>query len=246
MSDSLQPHELQRARPPCQSPTPGVYSNSCPMSRWCHPTISSSVVPFSSCLQSFLNIKVFSNESAHHIRWPKYWSFSFSISPSNEHQGQISLRMDWLDLLAGQGTLKSLLQHHTSKASLLRRLSAFFIVQLSHPHMTSGKTIALVICTFVSKVTSLFFNTLSTFVKAFLPRSKHLLISRLQSLSAVFLEPKKINSVTVSTFSPSICHEVMGLDAMILVFWMSSFKPGFSLSSFTLIKRSLVPVPFLH
>ena len=137
MSDSLRPHELQHARPPCPSPTPGVYSNSCPLSRWCHPTISFSVVPFSSHLQSFPirvfpSIRVFSNESVLRIRWQKYWSFSFSISPSNDYSGLISFRMDWLDLLAVQGSLKSLLQHHSSKASILW-CSAFFIVQ-SHIH----------------------------------------------------------------------------------------------------------------
>ena len=135
--------------------------------------------------------QVFSNESALHIRWPKYWSFSFNISSSNEHPGQISFRMDWLDLLAVQGILKSFLQHHSSKASVLRR-SAFFIVQLSHPYMTIGKTIALTRWTFVDKVTPLLFNTSSRFVIAFLPRSKCLLISWLQAPSAVILEPKKI------------------------------------------------------
>ena len=152
MSDSLQPHEPQHARLPYPSPTPVVYSNSCPLSRWYHPTISSSVVPFSSCLQSsiFPSIRVFSNESALRIRWPKYWSFSFNISPSNEHSGLISFRMDWFDVLAVQGTLKSLLQHHSSKASILRR-SAFFIVQLSHPYMTTGKTTALTRRTFAGK-----------------------------------------------------------------------------------------------
>ena len=130
--------------------------NSCLSSRWCHPTISSSVVPFSSRLQSFPASRVFSNESVLHITWPKYWSFSFSISPSNEYSGLISFRMDWLDLLAVQGTLKSLLQHHSSKASILRR-SAFFIVQLSHPYMTTGKTTALTRQTFVGKAMSLFF-----------------------------------------------------------------------------------------
>ena len=119
MSNSLQPHGLQHARPPCPSPTPGVYSNSCPLSQWCHPAISSSVVPFSSCPQSFPASGSFSNESALCIRWPKYWSFSFNISPSNQHPGLISFRMDWLDLLAVQGTLKSLLQYHSSKASIL-------------------------------------------------------------------------------------------------------------------------------
>ena len=162
VSNSLQPHESQHARPPCLPPTPGVYSNSCPLSWWCHPTISSSVIPFSSRLQSFPASESFSNESVLPIRWPKYWSFSFSISPSNEYSGLISFRMDWLDLLAVQGTLKSLLQHHSSKASILQ-CSAFFIVQLSHPYITSGKTIALTRWTFVGKVMCLLFNILSRF-----------------------------------------------------------------------------------
>ena len=154
MSNILQPHGLQHARPPCPSPTPRVYSNSCPLSRWCHSTISSSVVPF---------IRVFSKESVLCIKWPKYWSFSFNISPSNEHPGLISFRMDWFDLIAVQGTLKSLLQHHSTKASILQ-CSAFFIVQLSHSYMTTGKTIALTRRTFVGKVMSLFFNMLSRLV----------------------------------------------------------------------------------
>ena len=182
------------------------------------------------------------------MRWPKYWSFSFSISPSCEYSGLISLRIDWFDLLAVQGTLKSLLQYHRSKASI-PQCSAFFMVQPSHPYRTTGKTIALTIRTFVGKVTSLLFNMLSRLVIAFLPRSKHLLISWLQSPSAVILKPKKKKSVTVSIVSPSICHEVMGSDAMILVFWMLSFKPPFSLSSFTVIKRlfsSSSPFTFCH
>ena len=160
------------------------------------------------------SIGVFSNESALHIRCPKYRSFSFSISPSNEHPGLISFRIDWLDLLAVQGTLKSLLQHHSSKASILWR-SAVFIVQLSHPYMTTGKTIALTSWTFVGKVMSLLFNMLSRLVIPFLPRSKCLLISWLQPPSAVILEPPKIKCVTGSFVLPSLCHEVMGLDAMI-------------------------------
>ena len=156
----------------------------------------------------FSSIRVFSNESSLRIRWPKNWSFSFSISPSNEHPGLISFRMDWLDLLAVQGTPKSLLRHHSSKASILLR-SAFFIVQLSHPYMTTGKTIAFTRWTFVGKVMSLVFNMLSRLVISFLPRSKRLLISWLQSPSAVILEPRKIKSATVSTVSPSICHEVI-------------------------------------
>ena len=182
------------------------------------------------------NIRVFSNESTLRRRWPKFWSLSFSISPSKEHPGLISFRMDWLDLLTVQGTLKSLLQHHSSKASILR-CSAFFTVHLSHPYITTGKTIALTRWTFFGKVMSLFFNMLSRLVITFLLRSKYLLISWLQSPSAVILEPQKIKSDTVSTVSPSICHEVMGPDAMIFVFWMLSFKPTFSLPSFTFIKR---------
>ena len=169
----------------------------------------------------FTSIRVFSNESALCIRWLKYWSFSYNISPSNEYSGLISFRMDWLDLLAGQGTLKSLLQDHSSKASILW-CSAFFTVQLSHPYMTGGKTIALTRWTFVGKVMSLLLNMLSRLVITFLPRSKCLLISWLQSPSAVIWEPKKIKSFTVSIVSPSICHEVMGLDAMIFIFGMLS------------------------
>ena len=164
------------------------------------------------------SIRVFSNGSTLHMRWPKYWSFSFSISLSNEHPGLISFRMDWLDLLAVQRTLKSLLQYHSSKASILLG-SAFFTIQLSHPYMTTGKTIALTRWTFFGKVISLLFNMLSRLVITFLPRSKRLLISWLQSPSAVILEPPKIKSDTVSTVSPSISHEVIGPEAMILVFW---------------------------
>ena len=165
----------------------------------------------------FSSIRVFSNESVLHIRWPKYWRFSFSTSPSNEYSGLISLRMDWLDLLAVQGTLKSLLQHHSSKASILLH-SGFFIVQISHSYMTTVETIVLTRRNFVDKVMSLLFNMMSRFVITFLPRSKCLLIPWLQSSSAVILEPPKIKSVTVSIVSPSICHEVMGLDAIIFVF----------------------------
>ena len=157
------------------------------------------------------------NESVLHIRWTKFWSFSFGMSPSNEYSGLISFRMDWLDLLAVQQTLKSLLQHHSSKTSILWH-SAFLIVQFSHPYMTSEKTIALTILTFVSKAMSLLFNILSRLVIVLLSRSKHLLISWLQLPFTMILEPKKIKSVTVSIVSPSICHEMMGLDAIILVF----------------------------
>ena len=187
---NLQPHELQHARPPCPSPTPGVHSkltsikSVTPSSHLilCRPLLLLPPIPPS--------IRVFSNESTLHMRWPKYWSFSFSIIPSKEHPGLISFRMDWLDLLAVQGTLKTLLQHHSSKASILRH-SAFFTVQLSHPYMTSGKTIALTRWTFVGKVMSLLLNMLSRLVITFLPRSKRLLISWLQSPSTVILEPPK-------------------------------------------------------
>ena len=167
----------------------------------CHPLLLLSSI--------FPSIRVFSSESTLCIKWPKYWSFSFNISPSNEHPGLISFRMDWLDLLAVQGTLKSLLQHHSAKASILQ-CSAFLIVQLSHPYMTTGKTIALTRRTFVDKVMSLLLNMLSRLVIAFLPRSKRLLISWLQSPSAVILEPPKIKSDTVSTVSPAISHEMIG------------------------------------
>jgi len=190
MSNSLRHHGLQHARPPCPSPTPGVYSNSCPLSLWYHPTISSSVIPFSSCLQSFPASGSFQMSQLFASGGRSIKSFSFNISSSNEHSGMISFRMDWLDLLAVQGTLKSLFQHHSSKISILWH-SAFFIVQLSHPYMTTGKTIALSRWTFVDKVMSLLFNMLSRLVITFLPRSKCLLISWLQSPSAVILEPKK-------------------------------------------------------
>ena len=171
----------------------------------CRPLLLPSIFP---------SIRVFSNESALCIRWLNYWSLSFSIIPSNEYSGLISFRMDLLDLLAVQGTLRSLFQHCSSKASILWCL-AFFIVQLSHQYMTPGKSIALTRLTFAGKVMSLLFNMLSRLVITFLPRNKHLLISWLQSLSAVILEPQKIKSATVS---PSICHEVMGPDAMNSVF----------------------------
>ena len=163
------------------------------------------------------SIGVFSNESALHMKWPKYWSFSLSISPSNVHPGLVSFRMGWLDLLEVQGTLKSLLQYCSSKASILWD-SAFFTVQPSHPYMTTGKIIALTRWTLVGKVMSLLSNMLSRLVKTFLQRSKHLLISWPQSPSALILEPPKIKSATVSTVSPSSSHEVMGPDAMIFIF----------------------------
>ena len=181
----------------------------------CHPLLLTPSI--------FPSIRIFSNKSVLHIRWPKYWSFSFSSSPSNEYSGLISFRIDWLDFPVVQVTLKSLLQHYSSKASILL-CSAFFIVQLSHLYMTTGKTTALTRWTFVGKVMSLFFNMLSKLVTACLPRSKCLLILWLHSPSAVILEPPKIKSLTLSIASPSICHEVIGLDATILVFecWVLS------------------------
>ena len=185
VSDSLRPHESQHARPPC--PTPRVHRNSCASSRRCHPDISSSVIPFSSCPQSLPATGSFPMSQLF-ASGGQSIGFSLSISPSNEHPGLISFRTDWLDLLAVQGTLKSLLQHHSSKASILRH-SAFFTAQLSHPYTTTGKTIALTRRTFVGKVISLLFNMLFRLVITFLPRSKRLLISWLQSPSAVILEP---------------------------------------------------------
>ena len=164
----------------------------------------------------FPSIRVFSKGLALRIKWPENYSFNLSISPTNGHSGLISFRIDWFDL-AVQGTLKSLLQHHSSKASILW-CSAFFMVQISYPYMTTGETIALTRWTFVGKVMSLLFNMLCRYVIAFLLRSKRLLVSWLQSPSAVILEPNKIKSITVSIVSPSISHEVMGLDAMIFVF----------------------------
>ena len=188
MSDSLRLHGLQHARLPCPSPTPGVCSNSCPSSQWCHPTISSSVIPFSSCLQSVPASRSFPMNQFFAFRWPKYWSFSFSISPSNEYSGLMFFRIDWFDL-AVPGTLKSLLQHYSSKVPTLRR-SAFFIVQISHPYMTVRQTVALTRQTFVGKVMSLLWNMLSRLVITFLPRSKHLLISCNHHLQW-FWSPKK-------------------------------------------------------
>ena len=182
MSDSLQPQESQHARPPCPSPTPGVHWDSRPSSQWCHPAISSSVVPFSSCPNPSQHQSLFQwVNSSHEVA--KVLEFQLYISPSKEIPGLISFRMDWLDLLAVQGTLKSLLQHHSSKASILW-CSAFFTVQFSPPYMTTGNTIALTKQTFVGKVMSLLFNMLSRLVITFLPRSKRLLISWLQSPSA--------------------------------------------------------------
>ena len=183
----------------------GAWSNSCPLSWWCHPPLW----PLLLLPSGFTSIRVFSSELALRIRWPKYWSSS--ISSSNDYSGLLSFRMDWLDLLAVQRTLKSLLQHHSSKASILQ-CSAFFIVQLSHPYMTTGKNIALTICTFAGKVTSLPFNMLSRLVIAFLLRSNHLLISWLQSPSAMILEPPKKLYMTVIKNSNSSPWIILSLE----------------------------------
>ena len=221
VSSSLRPHGLQHTRLLCPSPTPGACSNSCPSTQWCHPTISFSVIPFSSCLQSFPASRSFptcqffpSGGQIQHQLMLKDW---FRINPSNNYSGLLSFRIDLLDLLAVQGTLKCCLQHHNSKASILQ-CSTFFIVQFSHPYVTAGKTIALTRRIFVGKAISLLFNMLSRLVKAFLPRIKCLFISWLHSPSAVIWEPKKIKSVTVSIVSLSICHEVLGPEAMIFIF----------------------------
>ena len=234
-SDSLRPRGLQHTRLPCPSQFLKLdqthFHRVSDAIQPPHPLLTLSPPTFNlSQHQGLFQWASSLNQVA------KVLSFSFSISPSNEHPGLISFRMNWLDLLAVQGILKSLLQQHSSKASILW-CSAFFIAQRSHPYMTTGKTIALTRQTSVDKVMSLLFNMLSKLVITFLPRSKHLLISWLQSPSAVILEPPQIKSSTVSTVSPSISYEVMWPDAMIFVFWMLSFKTTFSLPSFTFIKR---------
>ena len=225
VSDSLQPHGLQHVRLPYLSQTPGACSNSCPWTWWCHPTISSSVVPFNLCEQQGLF-----NESVPHIRWAKHWSFILSICPSNEYSGLISFRINWLDLLAVQGTPIPQFKNINSSA-----LSFLCIPTLTFIH-DYWKNHSFDYMNLFRQSMSLLFNMLSRLVTAFLPRSKHLLISWLQSPSAVILESQKTKSLTVSIISPSICHKVMGPEAMILIFLMLSFKP-FSLYSFTFIKR---------
>ena len=216
MSDSLRPHEPQHAKPPCPSPTPWVHPNPCPLSRWCHPTISSSVVPFSSCPQSL----------------PASRSFQMSqlfiqLLPMNTQDWS---PLGWTGWISSQSKGLSRVFSNTT-VQKHQFFCTLFILQISHPYMTTGKTIALTRRTFVDKVMSLLLKMLSRLVITFLPRSKCLLISWLQSPSAVILEAKKIKSVTVSIVFPSIWHEVMGPDAMIFVLWMLSFKPTFSLSS---------------
>ena len=228
LPDSLRPHELQHARPP-------VHHQLLELTQTHVHRVGDAINHLILC-HSLPAPSLFQHQgifqwvsSSHEVA--KVLEFQLQHQSFQWTPRMIYFRMDWLDLLAVQGTLKSLLQHHSSKASILQR-SAFFTVQLSHPYMTTGKTLALTRWTFVGKVMSLLFNMLSRLVITCLPRSKHLLILWLQSLSAVIWEPRKIKSVTVTTVSPSICHEVMGPDAMILVFWMLSFKPTFSLSSF--------------
>ena len=236
MFNSLRPHELQHTRPPCPSPAPRVYLNSCPSSRWCHPAISSSVIHFSSCSQSLPASGTFPMSQL--FVWGGLSigvSASASALPVNSQDwsplgwtGWISLQSKGLSRVFSNTTV----QKHPF-------LGAHFLHSPTlTPIMTTGKTIALTRWTFVGKVMSVLFNMLSRLVITFLPRRKRLLISQLQSLSAVILEPKKIKSDTASTVSPSISHEMMGPDAMILVFWMLSFKPTFSLSFFTFIKRT--------
>ena len=229
MSNSLWPHGQEHARFPCSSPTPGVCSNSCLSSWWCHPTIIL-CHPLLLPPSIFASSRVFSNESVLRIRWPTYWSFSFSISPSNEYSGLISFRIDWFDLFAVQMTLKSLLQLHSLKASIQPSL-------WSNPHICTWlleKPWLWLYGPFVSKVMSLLFNTLSRFVIAFLPRGKHLSISYLQSLYTVIVEPKKIKSTTASPFLPCICHKVMRQDA-IRVFQESIIWSGVKLEAMQLM-----------
>ena len=239
MSDSLRTHGLQHARLSCPSPTPRAYSKSYPSLWWCHPTISTSVIRFPTHLQSFPA----SGSFLMSCFFTSGGSFSFSISPSNEYSGLTSFKMDWLDLLAVQGTLKSLLQHHSSKASILG-CSAFFIIQLSHPYITTGKTIALTRRTCVGKVMSLLFKMLSWLVISFLPRSKHLLISWLPSPSAVILEPK--NSLSLFPLFPCL-FAIKWWDWMpwssFFVSWVLSqlFHSPLSPSS----RGSVVPLRFL-
>ena len=246
MSESFGPYTLQHTRLSCPLLSPRVCSNSCTLSWRYHPIISPSVAPFSFCYQSFpasgpFPMSQFFTSGGQSIGGPA----SASVLPMNI-QGCFPFWIDWFNL-AVQGTLKSLLQHHSSKALVLRHRSGFFMLQLSQLCMTTRKTITLTILNFVSKVMSLLFNTLSRFLIAFLPWNNRLLISWLQSPFAVILEPKKIKSSLLLSFSPSICHEVMRPDAMILVFFflIFSFKPDFSLLSFTSSRGSLVPLCFL-
>ena len=248
MSDSLRPHGLQQNRLPCSSPTPGVYPNSWQLNRWCHPAISFSVIPFFSHPQSFPASQSFpmSQFFARELWWPEYWSFSFRISSSNEYSGLISFRMGWLAIRAVQGTLNSLFQHHSSKASILQH-STFFIVQLSHPFMTTAKkNIALTGQTCFGKLMSLLFNMLSRLIIAFLPRSKHLLISWLQSLSAVISGAQENEvchcfhcfPIYLPWSDGTSCHELSFFECRVV---SQLFHSPLSLSS----RGSLVPLRIL-
>ena len=236
MSDSLWPHGLKHTRPPCPSPTPRVHPSLCPLSWWCHPTISSSVDPFSSCLQCFPASGSFQMSQLFASGGQSIGvSASTSVLPMNTRDWSPLGWTGWISLQS-KG-LSRVFSNTTAQKHQIFVAQLSFIVQLSHPCMTSGKTIVLTRQTFVDKAMSLLFNMLSRLVITFRPRSKHLFISWLQLPSAMILEPQKIKSATISTVSPSICHEVVGPDAMIFVFWMLSFKPTFSLSSLTFIKR---------
>ena len=233
MSDYLRSHGLQPTGLPCPSPCPWVCSNSCPLSQWYYLTISFSAALFSFCLQSFPVSESFPMNQLFASGGQSIGVSASVLSMNSQAWFPLGLT-GWISLQSRR--LKSLLQHHSSKASILWH-SSFFMLQLSHPYMTTGKTIPFTTGTFVGKVIPLLFNMLSIFVIAFLPRSKRLLISWLQSPSIVILEPKEIKSIATSTFSPSIFHEAVEPDAMILVFWLLSFKPAFSLFSFTLIRK---------
>ena len=226
MSDSLRPRELQHTRPPCPSPTPGVRSNSCPSSHWSHPAISSSVVPFSSCPQSFPASGTFPMSRL--FTWGGQSTGVSALASFLPKNTQDLSPLEWFGWISLQSKGLSRVFSNTTVQKHQFFWTQLSWVQFSHPYMTIGKTIALTRWTFAGKVMTLLFNMLSSVVIAYLPRGKHLLISWLQSPSAVILEPPKIKHATVS---PSICHEVMGPDAMTLVFWMLSFKPTFSLSS---------------
>ena len=242
MSDCLWLHGLQNTRLPCPSLSPGVCSNSCPLSQWCYLTISSFADPFSFCIQSFPVLRYFPTSWL--FTSGKYWNFNFTISPSKENSELIYFRIEWLDL-AIQGTLKSLLQQPQFKSiNFFSAHPALWFNSNTHTWLLE-KNIAWTIWTFVDKMMSLLLHMPSRFVIAFLPRSSCLLILWMKSPYAVILDPKKIKSVTVSTFPPSISHEVLIPDAMILVFWVLSFAPAFSFSSFILIKRILLIVSII-
>ena len=241
--DSLRPHDLSHTRPSCTSPTPGVHSNSCPLSQWCHPAISSSVISFSSCPQSLPASK--SLPMSQLFTWGGQSTEVSALASFLPMNTQDWSPLGWTSWISLQSKGLSRVFSNTTVQSINSSALSFLHSPLSHPYMTTGKTIALTRWTFDVKVKSLLFNMLSRLVITFLPRSKHLLISWLQSPSAVILEPPKIKSDTVSTVSPSIFHEVMGPDAIIFIFWKLSFRPTFSLPSFTFIKGFLVPPHFV-